>query len=77
LVAFAFGSGLVRVIRAHTKPAHVASERVLEKCGFNRIGLVNDPEDGRVWRWERTEAGTAAADVPMKVTPPLPDAGAV
>jgi [ribosomal protein S5]-alanine N-acetyltransferase len=54
LVEFAFGSGLVRVVRAHTKTGNVASERVLAKCGFERIAEVNDPEDGLVWRWERT-----------------------
>ena len=57
LVAFAFGSGLVRVVRAHTRPGNVASERVLAKCGFERIGEVIDPEDGQVWRWERTREG--------------------
>ncbi len=54
LIAFAFGSGLVRLVRAHTKPGNAASERVLAKCGFARIGAVHDPEDGLVWRWERT-----------------------
>jgi ribosomal-protein-alanine N-acetyltransferase len=55
LIAFAFSSGLVRIVRAHTKPGNSASERVLTKCGFERIGVVNDPEDGLVWRWERTK----------------------
>jgi RimJ/RimL family protein N-acetyltransferase len=54
LVAYAFGSG-VRLVRAHTLPTGNASTRVLAKCGFHRIGEVVDPEDGRVWRWERTE----------------------
>jgi [ribosomal protein S5]-alanine N-acetyltransferase len=52
LIAFAFGSGLVRLVRAHTRPAENASTRVLTKCGFERIGEVVDPEDGLVWRWE-------------------------
>jgi hypothetical protein len=30
---------------------------VLEKCGFERIGAVIDPEDGQVWRWERPKEG--------------------
>jgi RimJ/RimL family protein N-acetyltransferase len=55
LVAFAFGSGRVRLVRAHTLPAPNASTRVLAKCGFERVGEVVDPEDGPVWRWERTE----------------------
>ena len=55
LVAYAFSSGQVRVVRAHTLPDNVASKRVLEKCGFRFIGEVDDPEDGLVWRWERSQ----------------------
>jgi RimJ/RimL family protein N-acetyltransferase len=53
LVGFAFNSGDVRVVRAHTLPQSNASARVLTKSGFQRIGEVIDPEDGLVWRWER------------------------
>jgi RimJ/RimL family protein N-acetyltransferase len=53
LVAYAFGSGQVRVVRAHTLPNPNASTRVLAKCGFGFIGGVTDPDDGPVWRWER------------------------
>jgi RimJ/RimL family protein N-acetyltransferase len=52
LVAFAFGSGRVSLVRAHTKPSESASTRVLTKCRFERVGEVVDPEDGLVWRWE-------------------------
>jgi [ribosomal protein S5]-alanine N-acetyltransferase len=52
LVNFAFGSGRVRLVRAHTRAENNASTRVLAKCGFERIGEVVDPEDGLVWRWE-------------------------
>lgn len=52
LVRFAFASGLVRLIRAHTLPEHNASTRVLAKCGFHLVGEVVDPEDGPVWRWD-------------------------
>jgi [ribosomal protein S5]-alanine N-acetyltransferase len=52
LIAFAFGSGLVRLVRAHTKPEESASTRVLTKCRFKRVGEVVDREDGLVWRWE-------------------------
>ena len=54
LVEFAFRTGRVRVVRAHTKPDNAASQRVLAKCGFESLGEVNDPEDGLVRRWERT-----------------------
>jgi RimJ/RimL family protein N-acetyltransferase len=53
LIAYAFSSGKVRVVRAHTLPESNASARVLTKCGFRRIGEVIDPEDGLVWRWEK------------------------
>lgn len=59
LAAYAFATGRVRTVRAHTLPAGNASTRVLTKCGFQRLGEVMDPEDGLVWRWEieRPEAG--------------------
>ena len=52
LIAYAFASGLVRTIRAHTLPAQNASTQVLTKCGFTFIGEVMHAEDGMVWRWE-------------------------
>ena len=54
LVAFAFGSGRVRLVRAHTLVESNASTRILTKCGFESVGEVVDPEDGLVRRWERT-----------------------
>jgi RimJ/RimL family protein N-acetyltransferase len=54
LTDFAFGSGNVRRVCAHTMPENNASARVLTKCGFTLIGEVMDPEDGLVWRWERS-----------------------
>lgn len=54
LVAYAFDTPRVAVIRAHTLPTANASTRVLAKCGFGQVGTVVDPEDGTVWRWERT-----------------------
>lgn len=53
VVAFAFASGQVRLVRAHTRPEANASTRVLLKCGFRHVGTVVDPDDGPVWRWER------------------------
>jgi RimJ/RimL family protein N-acetyltransferase len=54
LVAFAFDQGVVRLVRAHTRPENMASARVVAKCGFVQVGEVMDPEDGLVWRWERS-----------------------
>lgn len=52
LTNFAFESGEVSRVRAHTLPGNVASERVLTKCGFERLGMVEEPDDGLVERWE-------------------------
>jgi RimJ/RimL family protein N-acetyltransferase len=54
LVQFAFGDERVRVVRAHTRGDNAASARVLAKCAFKRLREVVDPEDGLVWRWERS-----------------------
>jgi len=56
LVSFAFESGRVNQVRAHTLPAANASTRVLTKCGFKYTGEIVDPEDGLVWRWELAKA---------------------
>ncbi|HBE69400.1 MAG TPA: hypothetical protein DDW52_14740 [Planctomycetaceae bacterium] len=52
LVQFAFSNDEVCIVRAHTLPEINASMRVLTKCGFQSVGMVNDPEDGTVERWE-------------------------
>jgi RimJ/RimL family protein N-acetyltransferase len=63
LTAYAQAQEFVRCVLAHTLPERNASTRVLEKCGFRRIGPVIDPEDGLVWRWEkpRTDAAVSKA----------------
>lgn len=60
LVAYAIESGSVQTVRAHTLPTPNASTKVLKKCGFTFRGDVVDPEDGPVWRWERTISERAA-----------------
>jgi RimJ/RimL family protein N-acetyltransferase len=60
LTEFAFASGRVRLVRAHTKPDGRASARVLSKCGFELVGEVIDPEDGLVCRWDRRAAERGA-----------------
>jgi len=52
LATFALGLPEVRTVLAHTKVDNPASRRVLEKAGFVRVGLVMDPEDGEVDRFE-------------------------
>ena len=51
LIALAEGAIEVRQVIAHTRPERGASTRVLEKAGMVLVGEVEDPEDGRVWRW--------------------------
>ena len=53
LADFAFDTGIVRGVCAHTLPTGVSSQRVLTKAGFKLAGEVVDPEDGLVLRWER------------------------
>ena len=55
LVAYAFGSNKVRLVRAHTFELSNASARVLTKCGFVAVGEVIEPDDGHVFRWERQD----------------------
>jgi len=52
LVTYAFECAEVSVVRAHTLPSSAASQRVLEKCGFEHVGEFMDAEDGLVWRFE-------------------------
>ena len=52
LAKYAFASGAVQTVRAHTLREHNASTRVLTKCGFQNVGEVDEPDDGLVWRWE-------------------------
>lgn len=52
ITQFAFGFADVNIVRAHTLPENNASSHVLRKCGFQYLGEVMDPEDGRIWRWE-------------------------
>ena len=40
---------------AHTLPQHGPSTTILRKLGFNLVGEVLHPEDGRVWKWIEPE----------------------
>ncbi len=40
-------------VLAHTLPESNASTHVLIANGFTHVGEVIDPDDGKVWRWER------------------------
>lgn len=47
----------IATLCAHTLPERNASCRVLEKSGFQHVGVVMDPDDGPVWRWEQSARG--------------------
>jgi len=42
----------LRVVVAHTLAEENASTTVLTRCGFTRTAELDDPDEGRVWRWE-------------------------
>lgn len=61
LIALAAGAAEVKEVIAHTLPEVGASARVLEKAGMSRVGELEDPVDGLVWRWRvttRDESGS-------------------
>jgi len=52
LIEQARAAGVTRVC-AFTLPESNASTRVLTRCGLTMIEVVEDAEEGSVWRWER------------------------
>ncbi len=61
-IATAIAEGLCKIaflqnasaVIAHTLPDSFASQRVLAKVGFQRIGMAMDPEDGEVIQFRRS-----------------------
>lgn len=51
LTANALADPRVTSVEAHTLAKENASTRVLRKCGFGRVGSVEDEEEGIVWKW--------------------------
>jgi RimJ/RimL family protein N-acetyltransferase len=52
LVSAAFAAPGVSCVLAHTLAEENESGSVLKNCGFRKVGELEDPEDGRVWKWE-------------------------
>ena len=52
LVDNAFNSPDVERVIAHSLPEENASCKVLRKCGFEFVEEVEDPEDGKIWKWK-------------------------
>ncbi|MQX36166.1 GNAT family N-acetyltransferase [Roseospira navarrensis] len=56
LIHLARAHAEVQELRAHTLPHSTRAARVLEHHGFERLGTVEDSEDGHIWRWRLTLA---------------------
>lgn len=52
LIENAFKDNRVKSIIAHTLGLENPSTKVLKKCGFEKTGEINDPDDGLIWKWE-------------------------
>jgi len=52
LIDYAFSHVEVRAVIAHTLAQINASNRVLQKVGMKFIAEVDDPEEGKIWRWQ-------------------------
>jgi RimJ/RimL family protein N-acetyltransferase len=58
LTSMALEHGALLVV-AHTLPEENASNRALRSSGFAFAGEVSDPEDGLIWRWEKSSSASA------------------
>ena len=52
LIENAFKDERVKSIIAHTLGQDNPSTKVLQKCGFEKVGEINDLDDGLIWKWE-------------------------
>jgi RimJ/RimL family protein N-acetyltransferase len=55
LIALSLDAARTRRVEfiAHTLPFDSASTSILAKLGFQRLGAIQHPEDGEVWKWKR------------------------
>ena len=51
MIEYSFAHPAITRVDAHTLPEKNASTRVLEKVGMIFAQVVQDPQDGEVWRW--------------------------
>ncbi|WP_224997118.1 GNAT family N-acetyltransferase [Cesiribacter sp. SM1] len=52
LIENAFKDKRVKSIIAHTLAEENPSTRVLTKSNFEKVEVINDPDDGLIWKWE-------------------------
>lgn len=52
LIENAFKDKRVKSIIAHTLGQENPSTKVMQKCGFEKVEEIYDPDDGLIWKWE-------------------------
>jgi RimJ/RimL family protein N-acetyltransferase len=52
LIENAFRDKRVKSIIAHTLGQKNHSTKILQRCGFEKVQEINDPDDGLIWKWE-------------------------
>ena len=52
LIKKAFENDEVKYVQAHTRAEINESGSVLKKCGMTKMEEIDDPADGKIWRWE-------------------------
>ncbi len=52
LIANAFRFEEVKSVIAHTLAEENASVKVLKKCNMKFVAELDDPDEGKVWKWE-------------------------
>jgi RimJ/RimL family protein N-acetyltransferase len=67
LIAIAQSDPAIRRIVAHTLPELGASARVLDKVGMTFEGVVDDPLEGRRWRWSLEAASQRRLPISQRV----------
>lgn len=61
MVQFAFSHAAVELVLAHTLPCADYSTQVLKRTGFRFEQVIQDPEDGEIWRWCQPRKPTESA----------------
>jgi [ribosomal protein S5]-alanine N-acetyltransferase len=57
MIDYAFAHEEVKAVIAHTLAEKNASNNVLQKVGMTFIAELNNPETGKIWRWQITRDG--------------------
>jgi [ribosomal protein S5]-alanine N-acetyltransferase len=52
LIKYAMLNPAIKYVQAHTLAQLNESCKVLGKCGMKKMEELEDPEDGKIWRWE-------------------------